>query len=259
MLKKRLIFVLYFDSGSFCLSRNFRLQRVGDARWLVDKFRFATIGKFVDEIVVLDVSRDPAIKRCQSDAFLGAVSHLMKETFVPLTIGGGLRSISDARACFSAGADKILFNTPAITQPDLVRDCVSLYGSQAVVVGVDVHREDSAYVSKLSNCQVAGLPLQQHLQCIEELGVGEVLVNSIDRDGTGVGFDSELISQCLSLPVPLIVAGGAGKPEHFAAMLALPNVEAAATGNLFNFIGRGFESVRTHLLDKGFPVRSATL
>jgi imidazole glycerol phosphate synthase subunit HisF len=85
------------------------------------------------------------------------------------------------------------------------------------------------------------------------------MVNSIDQDGTGNGFDMELVRQCMGIPVPLIVAGGAGKPEHFADILALPGVDAAATGNLFNFIGKGFERVRAHLLEQGLPVRSATL
>jgi imidazole glycerol phosphate synthase subunit HisF len=85
------------------------------------------------------------------------------------------------------------------------------------------------------------------------------MINSIDQDGTGTGFDMKLLQQCLGLPVPLIVAGGAGKPEHFTDVLALAGIDAAATGNLFNFIGSGFERVRTHLIEQGLPVRSAKL
>ena len=85
------------------------------------------------------------------------------------------------------------------------------------------------------------------------------MINSIDRDGTGMGYDLSLISRCLAIDVPLIVAGGAGKPEHFADVLALNHVEAAATGNLFNFIGKGFERVRGHLVQGRFSVRNAEL
>jgi cyclase len=259
MLKKRLIFVLYFDSGSFYLSRNFRLQRVGDVRWLVDKFRFQSIGRFVDEIMVLDVSRKSETPRCDGSAFTAALTYLMKETFVPMTIGGGIRGIEDAKRCFAMGSDKILFNTPILTNPDLVRECVTRFGAQAIVGAIDVKADDKYYTSKIANGQELGLPLEQHLQRLVELGVGEVMINSIDQDGTGTGYDMDLVSRCQSLNVPLIVAGGAGKPEHFAAALSLPTVEAAATGNLFNFLGKGFELVRSHLIEQHLPVRNASL
>ncbi len=259
MLKKRLIFALYYDSGAFYLSRNFRLQRVGDVRWLMDKFRFKSIGKFIDEIVILDVTRNPQVGGGKDDRFRDALAYLMRETFVPLTIGGALRNLEDVRQCFQLGADKVLFNTPVVTQTDLVRECVALFGAQAVIAEIDVSGESGSYVSRLSNAQAPGLPLADHLQLAVGLGVGEVMINSIDQDGTGTGFDMKLLRQCLGLTVPLIVAGGAGKPEHFTDVLALPGIDAAATGNLFNFIGMGFERVRTHLIEQGLPVRSATL
>lgn len=259
MLKKRLIFTLYFDSGSFYLSRNFRLQRVGDVRWLMDKFRFKSIGKFIDEIVILNVTRSPQLGAFNDESFGDALAYLMRETFVPLTIGGALRSLDDVKRCLQLGADKVLFNTPIVTHTDLVRECVALLGAQAVIAEIDVSREGGSYISRLSNAQEPGLPLAEHLRRAVYLGVGEVMVNSIEQDGTGTGFDMELVRQCIGLPVPLIVAGGAGKPEHFANILELPGVDAAATGNLFNFIGKGFERVRTHLLEQGLPVRTATL
>ena len=255
MLKKRLIFVLYYNAGAFYLSRNFRLQRVGDVRWLVDKFRFKSIGKFVDEIVILDVTREPHSVGCKDDQFGNALAYLMRETFVPLTIGGALRSLNDVRKCFHLGADKVLFNTPVLTQAYLVQECVDIFGAQAVVAAIDVSREGENYVSRVDKAQAPGLPLIDHLQHAVKLGIGEVMVNSIDLDGTGMGFDMELVKQCSDLPVPLIVSGGAGKPEHFADVLALPGVDAAATGNLFNFIGKGFESVSNYLLAKKLPVR----
>lgn len=254
MLKKRLIFVLYFQAGSFFLSRNFRLQKVGDVRWLVDKFRFKSIGRFIDEIAVLDVSRSAA-PRCDGPAFIDAVGYLMKETFVPLTIGGGLRTMDDAARCMSLGADKVLFNSPVLQQPELVRECVARFGAQAVIAALDCYIDGDVYKTKVDNGQLVALTFEEHLQRAAELGVGEIMVNSIDRDGTGMGFDGELIKRCGSLDMPLIVAGGAGKPEHFSEVLSMANVEAAATGNLFNFIGKGFELVRSHLSQQGFPVR----
>lgn len=255
MLKKRLIFILYYDSGAFYLSRNFRLQRVGDARWLVDKFRFKSIGRFIDEIVILDVSRNQNASRCDGDLFRDSINLLMKDTFVPLTIGGGLRTIEDVRRCFNLGADKVLFNSPVIEQPELLKECAGLFGAQAIVGAIDAEYDGTNYITKIHNGQKKELPFQTHLKHLVELGVGELLINSINNDGTGNGFDEDLINQCQNLTLPLIIAGGAGKPEHFASVLTHPKVEAAASGNLFNFIGKGFELVRHYLLEKQFPVR----
>lgn len=259
MLKKRLIFILYYSDGNFFLSRNFRLQRVGDARWLVDKFRFKMIGKFVDEIVVLDVTRDSQRSVLHDQVFRDALSYVMRETFVPLTIGGSLRDMEQVKQRFEFGADKVLFNTSIITKPTLIRECVDRFGAQAVMASLDVYLNEGLYATRILNAELPGLPLMEHIQRVVDLGVGEVLVNSIDRDGTGTGFDLNLAQQCAGVSIPLIIAGGAGKPEHFADILSLPGVDAVATGNLFNFIGKGFEAVRIHLLECSLPVRKAIL
>ena len=256
MLKKRLIFVLYFDSGSFFLSRNFRLQRVGDVRWLVEKFGFKSIGEYIDEIIVLDVSRSQGAIRCGGQSFTDSITYLMRETFVPLTLGGGIRNLEDARRCFASGADKILLNTPILQSPEFVQQCVKCFGAQAIIGSIDVIRDNDTYVSKIANGQQMSLPLEEHLKRVVKLGIGEIMINSIDCDGTGMGFDMNLINHCLSLNIPLIVSGGAGKPDHFSTILSQPNVEAAATGNLFNFIGKGFKQVRHHLLEQKIPVRN---
>lgn len=258
MLKKRLIFILYYSNGDFFLSRNYRLQRVGDARWLVDKFRFKSIGRFIDEIIVLDVTRESKDCAQKEAALRESLAYLMRETFVPVTLGGALRSLDQVKQCFEFGADKVLFNTPVIAQPELVRECVALFGAQAIVASIDVCTHQEEYFSRIMNAEVLGLPLMEHIKQTVELGVGEIMVNSIEQDGTGNGFDLKLVRQCLGLSIPLIVAGGAGKPEHFVNVLELSGVDAAATGNLFNFIGKGFEAVRTHLLERRLPVRSAT-
>ncbi len=255
MLKKRLIFILYYDAGVFCLSRNFKLQRVGDSKWLVDRFRFKSIGRYIDEIVVLDVNRGNKQQRCNGEDYVNALKYLMKETFVPLTIGGGLDTLDQVKQCFEFGADKVLFNSSIIENPSMVEQCIEKYGAQAVVASVDFISSSNGYISRLFNGQNDGLRIEKHLQIINELGVGEVIINSIDKDGTGMGFDMNLIKQCENVMAPLIVAGGAGKPEHFSEVLTLESVQAAATGNLFNFIGKGFESVRQYLIENKFPVR----
>ena len=258
MLKKRLIFVLYYDSGSFYLSRNFRLQRVGTSKWLVDKFKFSSIGMFIDEIVILNVARSIS-SESEWQSFFEDVHFIMKNTFVPLTIGGGLRDFTAVLNCFQGGADKVLFNSSVVGNPELVSKCIEQFGSQAVIASLDLMlKEDSSYISYVQNSTEEALPLRDHLRILDDLRVGEILVSSINQDGTGMGFDLELINQCRGVTLPLIVAGGAGKPKHFEEALSLPHVDAAATGNLFNFIGSGFQDLRKYLLDAGLPVRKSS-
>jgi cyclase len=258
VLKKRLIFVLYFNDGVFCLSRNFRLQKVGNVRWLFEKFHFKSIERYIDEIVILDVSRDRGQK--STDAvhelkFVETVNYLMRETFIPLTIGGGIRSMDDAKRCFTLGADKILLNSPVLTNPQFVRDCITRYGAQAVVGAIDVCSDHGKYSSRIENGQANGLSMLDHIDAVSDLGMGEILLNSIDRDGTGMGFDLDILTQCPQLSVPLIFCGGGGKPEQFDQALQVSTVDAVATGNLFNFVGNGFQRVRELLIDVGHPVR----
>lgn len=255
MLKKRLIFVLYFSNGKFHLSRNFKLQSVGDARWLFDKFKFHTISKYVDEIIILDVDRDRRrVKYGFSIEFIDAVKFLMQKTFCPLTIGGGITSLEQVANCFDIGADKVLFNTAAISCPQVIRESVLKFGSQAVLGGVDFKADHSTWIN--NGTELAG-SIQGHVEALVNLGVGEVLLNNIDADGTGQGFNLEILSYLPpGLSVPLIICGGAGKPLHFRDALLRQDVDAVATGNLFNFIGNGFEVARKILIDSKLSVRS---
>ncbi len=254
MLKKRLIFILFFQDGIFHLSRNFTLQKVGDSNWLIEKFKFLSIGDFIDELVVLDVSRDREnidnIKILES-----SLKIIMKELFVPLTIGGGINNLETARKCFEMGADKILLNTSIICDQDFVKECVTKFGSQAIVGSIDVRKKAESYETFIKNGTELYGSLTNHLKLIEDLKLGEVLINNIDRDGTGVGFDLSLYSLIPEMSIPIIISGGAGKPEHFSEALLLDGVSAVGTGNLFNFIGTGFENARNHLSSKLTSVR----
>ena len=256
MLKKRLIFVLYYNAGAFHLSRNFRLQKVGSVHWLIEKFRFKSISQFIDEIIILDVTRGLKDPLLHNQLLNESISFLMKETFIPLTIGGGLSSLENVRRYFNMGADKVLINSAIIENSDFVKECVAIYGAQAVIGAIDLEREGEVYFSKVNQGQKKSLVLHEHLERIVDIGVGEILINSINNDGTGMGFDEKLIELCTAIKVPLIVAGGAGKPEHFAQALSSPLVQAVASGNLFNFIGKGFELVRHYLIEQNFPIRS---
>jgi cyclase len=254
MLKKRIIFTLYFNEGNFYLSRNFRLQRVGDVKWLIDKFHFNKIGDFVDEIIFLNVGNevkdsDIALK------FKPTIDVLMKSIFVPLTIGGGIRTIEQANAYFKIGADKILLNTAILSDQDFVISCIERFGAQAIVAAVDYFDSEGGYFSRIENGTKKGLALIDHLEIIRKIGPGELMLNSIDRDGTGAGLDQKSTILFPRITNPIILAGGAGKPEHFGWAMKSANISAVATGNLFNFMGSGFQRVHSYLVSQGIPVR----
>lgn len=232
--------------GYFYLSRNFALQKVGDAKWLIDKFKFSNIGDYIDELVIYDVTRDR--DSIGSLVLLEqALDVLMAQLFLPLTIGGGIKTIEQATRCFEIGADKIAVNTGLSDASNFVRECVLKHGSQAVVASVDVKRKNGGYVSFIQNGELEYLKLEEYISSIIELNVGEICINSIDHDGTGTGLDLAILEVLPKIPMPLILSGGAGKPEHFAAALKFESVSAVATGNLFNFIGSGFSDAREYL------------
>lgn len=254
MLKKRLIFILFFNDGYFHLSRNFVLQKVGDVDWLLDKFRFIEIGKYIDELILLDVTRNPGL---ESEKLLEeAVKTLMKKVLVPLSIGGRLNSIEKVSRCFQIGADKVVLNTSLFVDPFLAISCVEKFGSQAVVASIDVKEDQGNYNCFSHNGSVKQFKLSEHLKKIVEIKPGELFVQSVNKNGTGTGLDLILAKKLFQVPMPLIIAGGAGKPEHFKSALQFDHISAVATGNLFNFIGDGFKQARDHLVSSGCRVRN---
>lgn len=248
-MKKRIIFTLLYDEGSFMLSRNFRLQKVGGLDWLKRNYVFSRITLAIDELIVLDVSRGER----KIEAFTECLAALTEECFIPITAGGGVRSVEDARRLFTSGADKIVINTALFTRQDEVRKIVSLYGGQAVVASLDVKLTSEGYEVRVKNGghPVEGL-LAKSIRMALSLGVGEIYLYSIDRDGTGQGLDMEMLDALPpDIPVPLILTGGVGKSSHFLEGLRDGRVDAVATANLFNFVGDGLCRVREELLSEG--------
>lgn len=252
MLKKRLIFTLLYRDGKFHLSRNFNLQAVGDLEWLKKNYDFENVMLYIDELVVLNVDRAGAI----SDHFLKSVRNLVKQFFIPIACGGGIKSISDAYNLLDAGADKIVVNSLMIEDRSVVDKMVEVFGSQFVVGSIDYKTVESQAVL-FSRCgqNNTKIPLEDGIVIYENANVGELYLNSIQKDGTGQGFDFQTIKNISEkVRIPLIVAGGAGKPEHFENVFKIPHVDAAATANLFNFMSDGLKDVRTHLLENGIPL-----
>lgn len=253
MLKKRIIFTLLYDAGAFMLSRNFRLQRVGDLNWLQRNYNFAHIAFFIDELIVLDVTRGQR----NLDAFCATLKALTTGCFVPIAAGGGVRTVAQARQLLRSGADKIVVNTPLFDQTGLVPQLAQAFGQQCVVGSVDMKRDLAGGYQILTESgtrAIMGKPASA-LQWLEENWIGEVYLNSIDRDGTGQGYDLALLDQ---LPtgntVPVILAGGVGNSKHLAAGFTDPRVDAVATAHLFNFIGDGLQRARADLAQQGGPL-----
>ena len=246
MVKKRIIFTLLYDNGNFMLSRNFCLQRVGNLAWLKKNYDFSHISFFIDELIVLDVTRGQR----NTAEFCGTLESLTEGCFVPIAAGGGVRSVEDARRLLRSGADKVVVNTPLFTQAHLLKELVEAFGQQCVVGSLDIKRtEDGCKIWIESGAkEVDGTAAE----CLEDLGdgvVGEWYFNSIDRDGTGQGYDIGLLDIVpKTWVVPIILAGGAGNALHLVAGLSDPRADAVATANLFNFVGDGLKQARSNSL-----------
>jgi len=250
MLKRRVIFTLLYEGGSFVLSRNFRLQRVGDLNWLKRNYNFSHIAFSIDELIILDITRG---KRDEGK-FIEHVKSLTEECFIPIVAGGGVRTLEQARKLLSFGADKIVINTLLVENPNIIKKISEEFGTQCIVASIDVKLENNKFTVWTNNGSVKSeSSLAELLDCVSKLPIGELYLNSINRDGTGDGYQFELID-CIpfAFPIPVILAGGAGKYEHFSEALQSKNIDAVATAHLFNFIGNGLEINRKKLLNAKF-------
>jgi cyclase len=250
MLKKRLIFTLLYNQGHFMLSRNFRLQKVGDVKWLQSNYNFSKISFSIDELVVLDVTRGEKNVK----AFYSSLKSVAEGCFVPIAAGGGVRTVEHARNLLRSGADKVVVNTPLYERTSFIGELASEFGQQCVVASMDIKRVSEGEYQVWSQCAT---------QCVEGLAadwiervtnspIGEIYLNSIDRDGTGQGFDLRLLDQLPpNMPKPVILAGGVGNAAHLAEGLEDSRVDAVATANLFNFVGDGLKQARNSLIAGG--------
>lgn len=247
---KRMIFGLLYRDGSYVLSRNFRLQRIGDIGWVLNNYGILEVSQGIDELMILDVSSGEATR----DRFRYEVAALAEECFVPVTVGGRVRSVQEADQLFAVGADKVLVNTAIYRDPRLIGELAAKFGSQAIVAGVDVSA-DPTRVSETRRGLVANeRDLDARVRAAVELGVGEVCVQSVDRDGTGNGLDLNVLAELSPLNVPVILMGGVGRAEHFLQGLRMPAVDAVVTANLLNFVGDALLRARTAVREAGIEL-----
>jgi cyclase len=252
LAKKRLIFTLLYDNGSFMLSRNFRLQKIGDLKWLETNYGFSKVGYSIDELIVLDVSRTPRDRQ----AFCETLKALTFDCFAPIAAGGGVNSVNEAHDLLRSGADKVVVNTALHTNPDLISKLATEFGRQCIVASLDCKYLDNAYRLVTNNgSETIDSDLPQFLTEISSLPMGEIYLNSVDRDGTGNGYDFKVLD-CLpkSIEVPVILAGGVGNSKHLADGLSDHRVDAVATANLINFMGNGLALTRAELINANFDI-----
>jgi cyclase len=209
-------------------------------------------GEGADEIVFLDITAAP--ERRGTD--LAWVEATAEQVFIPLTVGGGVRSVEDARALLLAGADKVGINSAAVERPALVGELASTFGSQCVVLSVDARRREGGWeVVTHGGRRSTG---RDTLAWIDEgvgRGAGEVLLTSIDSDGTRAGYDLELLAAvCRAVPVPVIASGGAGSVEHLAAALAA-GAAAVLAASIFHEGTHSVAAIKRALAARGFPMR----
>jgi len=250
MLSKRLIACLDVRNGCVVKGVNFEsLREAGDPASLAKRYN----QEGIDEVVVLDVTATIEGRR----AFEDTIRAVSRELFIPLTVGGGIRSEPDAAAAIDAGADKVGVNSAALADPSLLTRLASRYGSQAVVVAIDAKREQGRFrVFARSGSTSTDRDAVEWAVEAESRGAGEVLLTSIDRDGTRAGFDCELTSAVSSaVSIPVIASGGAGTFEHFTEVFTLGRADAALAASVFHFSEHAVADLKRHLRDCGIAVR----
>lgn len=247
---KRIIFTLLYRDGSYMLSRNFRLQRVGGIEWILQNYHIQEVSLGIDELMILDVSSDDGHR----PSFREHVAILAEACFVPLTVGGRVTSTDEAESLFEKGADKLLLNSAFVSNTGLVEGLVNTFGSQAIIAGLDVCFAPRAHESARAQWMMTHEELGTRVRSAVALGAGEILVQSVDRDGTGNGLATELVKIVGDIPVPLVMMGGVGRASHVIEGLQLDGVDAVATANLFNFVGDALPETRQSAVEAGIKL-----
>ena len=250
MLSKRIIACLDVRNGQVVKGVNFEgLRSAGDPAELARRYNIEGI----DELVILDITATIEARQ----ALAATVRAVAQELFIPLTVGGGIRTEADAAAAVEAGADKVSLNTAALAEPALITALADRYGSQAVVVAIDAKWEsDRAAVYVRSGKKKSGRDAVEWAREAEDRGAGEILLTSIDRDGTKAGFDCRLTAAVSSaVSIPVIASGGAGGLDHFVEVFTDGRADAALAASIFHYAETSVRALKLHLRQQGIPVR----
>lgn len=249
MLAKRIIPCLDVANGRVVKGVNFvNLRDAGDPVELAARYN----EQGADELVFLDVAATVENRT----TLVELVARTAREVFIPLTVGGGIRSVDDAKVVIRAGADKVSINSAAVWRPELIRELSEEFGCQAVVLAIDARRDGETWrVFTKGGRQAEGLEVVEWAQQTEQLGAGEILLTSMDADGVQTGFDIALTSAVRSaVRVPVIASGGAGALEDFSTILKVS--DAALAASVFHYGTLSIAEVKAHVAQSGIAVRS---
>lgn len=252
MLAKRVVPCLDVDKGRVVKGVRFvDIRDAGDPAELAARYD----REGADEIVFLDITASFEGR----DSILGVISRTAESVFIPLTVGGGVRSVADVRRLLLAGADRVAVNTAAVREPSLIAEASDEFGSQAIVLAIDARRAGGRWeVYATGGRETTGMDAIEWAARGAELGAGEILLTSMDRDGTTEGYDIELTAAVTgAVGVPVIASGGAGQPEHLAEAVAPDGgrAEAALAASVFHFGEFSIADAKRAMADRGLPVR----
>ena len=251
MLAKRIIPCLDVRNGKVVKGVNFEgIKDVGDPVLYAEEYN----KQGADELVFYDITASYDGR----GVFLDVVRETAKKVFVPLTVGGGIKTVDDIRETLRAGADKVSVNSQAVQNPQLIKDGADIFGSQCICVGIDAKKVgDKKWTVYINGGRVdMKLDLIEWVHTIEKLGAGEICLNSIDADGTKNGFDIDMLDAvCKAVNIPVIASGGAGKIEDFSEVFEKTGATAALAASLFHFNELTVGEVKKYCKDKVIIVR----
>ncbi len=261
MLAKRVIPCLDVDRGRVVKGTNFvRLRDAGDPVEVATRYE----QEGADELVFLDITASHEGR----DIMIDVVRRTAEQVFMPLTVGGGIRSLEDIRDLLNAGTDKVSINSAACEDPEFVQRAAERFGSQCIVVNIDPKRvypettEDGSESAEVWEVHIhggrtpTGLTAVNWAQQVQQLGAGEIVLTSMDRDGTKDGYDLE-ITQAVSdaVSIPVVASGGAGEPSHLADAILLGHADAALAASIFHFGEYTITETKQFMRSQGIPVR----
>jgi imidazole glycerol-phosphate synthase subunit HisF len=250
MLAKRIIPCLDVDKGRVVKGVKFQnLRDAGDPVEVAKSYEEQS----ADELVFLDITASAEERKIMIEV----VQRVAETVFIPFTVGGGVSSLEDIRRLLSAGADKVSINTAAVKNPQLIYESAKRFGSQCIVVAIDAKRSERGWEVYIHGGRTpTGLDAVEWAKRVEGLGAGEILLTSMDADGTKKGYDIELCRAVASaVSIPVIASGGAGAMEHFYEVFTQTNVDAALAASLFHFKEVSIPELKAYLKNKGVHVR----
>jgi imidazole glycerol-phosphate synthase subunit HisF len=265
MKKNRLIPVLLLKNGWLVQSKEFkRYQNLGNPTTAVR--RISDWGS--DELIYLDISKNEVYDIGRNDqnypnrqSFLEIIEDVSKVTFMPITVGGKIKTLKDIENRLRIGADKISINSMAILEPEFITQTANEFGSQCIVISIDAKVQGQEYyVYDHKNSSTTQLDVFKFMNLVESMGAGEILLNSVDCDGTGRGYDINLIKRASKhVNIPVIACGGVGEWSHFKDGLELTKADAVAAANIFHYRDQSVYLAKKYLIDNNCNVRKPDL